>query len=267
MKLSAAQITQEQGACRVSRDVADAARLRLLADLSRDLRRPLDERGVWEAGLRRAAPFCGADRGWGLDLRGRVLLGRGAPPPELHDWLAQGAQARHTEEPRPETPHPVDAAEPWTEARPLATGAALRVPVSAGARVLGSLVLTGPELRDLGPEDRTALDVLGAQVGAAAQLLRLSAELARSVRPPLLRRAALRARAGRLSPDGALLTTREREVLTLVSRGLSNPEIGAALGIRAGTAKIHVERILSKLGVADRMGAAALGLSLGLIDA
>lgn len=54
------------------------------------------------------------------------------------------------------------------------------------------------------------------------------------------------------------LTPREQEVLRWIAVGKSNAEIGAILGVTAGTVKIHVERILTKLGVENRTAAAAL---------
>lgn len=59
------------------------------------------------------------------------------------------------------------------------------------------------------------------------------------------------------------LTPREREILALLPSGLSNIELGAKLGIAPGTAKIHVERVLSKLGVKDRTQAAVKAVELG----
>jgi DNA-binding CsgD family transcriptional regulator len=54
------------------------------------------------------------------------------------------------------------------------------------------------------------------------------------------------------------LTTREAEVLTLVARGYTNREIAAALVISVKTAGVHVSHILSKLGAANRIEAAAI---------
>jgi DNA-binding CsgD family transcriptional regulator len=54
------------------------------------------------------------------------------------------------------------------------------------------------------------------------------------------------------------LTQREREVLDLLTTGLSNPQIAAALFISPKTASVHVSNILAKLGVSGRVEAAAL---------
>ncbi|MGH3246377.1 MAG: LuxR C-terminal-related transcriptional regulator, partial [Trebonia sp.] len=62
------------------------------------------------------------------------------------------------------------------------------------------------------------------------------------------------------------LTDREREVLTLVAAGRSNPEIARELFISAKTASVHVSNILAKLGVSGRVGAAAVAHRLGITD-
>ncbi|MFE9283784.1 response regulator [Nocardiopsis alba] len=61
------------------------------------------------------------------------------------------------------------------------------------------------------------------------------------------------------------LTDREREVLRLVARGHGNALIGHELGITPGTAKVHVARILTKLGVASRVQAAVFAYRYGLV--
>lgn len=60
------------------------------------------------------------------------------------------------------------------------------------------------------------------------------------------------------------LTSREREVLVLVARGHSNAGIAGELGITLGTAKVHVARILTKLGVESRVQAAVYAYRHGL---
>jgi DNA-binding NarL/FixJ family response regulator len=61
----------------------------------------------------------------------------------------------------------------------------------------------------------------------------------------------------------AQLTTREREVLELIGRGLSNKLIARELGISEKTVKNHVSRVLAKLGVSDRTQAALYAAGAG----
>ena len=61
------------------------------------------------------------------------------------------------------------------------------------------------------------------------------------------------------------LTPREIEVLQHVAKGLGNKEIGARLGTAAGTVKMHLQNILSKLGASDRTHAVTLAIRRGII--
>ena len=61
------------------------------------------------------------------------------------------------------------------------------------------------------------------------------------------------------------LTEREREVLRAMARGLNNAEVGAQLFISEGTVRTHVNRILAKLQLRDRLQAVVLAYEAGLV--
>lgn len=61
------------------------------------------------------------------------------------------------------------------------------------------------------------------------------------------------------------LTDREREVLTLVARGLSNSEIATELFISPATAKTHVSRVMMKLGARDRAQLVSMAYESGFV--
>ena len=129
-------------------------------------------------------------------------------------------------------------------------------------------------------EDRIVYDALRA--GASGFLLKTvpPAQLVEAVRivaageallAPAVTRRLIEDFVRRPPPGGsvperlAALTDREREVLALIARGLTNSEIAARLYVSGATVKTHVNRILSKLDVRDRVQAVVLAYETGLV--
>jgi DNA-binding NarL/FixJ family response regulator len=112
-------------------------------------------------------------------------------------------------------------------------------------------------LKDTPPADLLAairVVAAGDALLAPSVTRRLIAEFARRPEPTAATPAAL-----------ATLTDREREVLALVARGLSNAEIAEQLYVSAATAKTHVSRVLAKLQARDRAQLVMLAYETGLV--
>ncbi len=106
-------------------------------------------------------------------------------------------------------------------------------------------------------------DVTPEHLVAAVQLVRSGdALLAPSITRRLVERFAPKACG---DADLSALTPREREVLGLIARGLSNAELAAALTLSEATVKTHVARILTKLNLRDRVQAVVLAYETGLV--
>ena len=98
--------------------------------------------------------------------------------------------------------------------------------------------------------------------------IRIAADGGATFSPSVTRRLVeefARRRAGTPPPELATLTEREREVMILVARGLSNAEIAARLVVSDHTVKTHVARVLSKLGLRDRTQAVVAAYESGLV--
>ena len=66
--------------------------------------------------------------------------------------------------------------------------------------------------------------------------------------------------------QGPGLSSREREVLSMIAEGLSAPEIAAALHLSPATVKTHLQSLYEKLGVSDRAAAVARAMRQGLLE-
>jgi DNA-binding NarL/FixJ family response regulator len=153
-----------------------------------------------------------------------------------------------------------------------------------GMELLRALRRELPDVRVLVFTDRDDADLVTAEVQAGADGILLKhctrAELLRAIHmllrgeaviDPYVAFQALRAaepstvaRRGAGVPEP--LTPRELEILRLIGRGHSNPQIARRLYVALGTVKAHVEHILGKLGAADRTEAAVRAAGLGLLD-
>jgi len=121
-----------------------------------------------------------------------------------------------------------------------------------------SLGASGFLLKDVTPE----------HLAAAVRLVDTGdALLAPSITRRLVERFAASdvARTHAVHADLAALTPREREVLTLLGRGLSNAELAAQLTLSEATVKSHVARIFAKLTLRDRAQAVVLAYETGLV--
>jgi DNA-binding NarL/FixJ family response regulator len=101
---------------------------------------------------------------------------------------------------------------------------------------------------------------------AVRQVLTGESPLDPKLSAQLIRRLAGQAQAKeRPAMRGDELTPRELEVLRLVAEGKTNSEIAQSLFVSVGTVKVHVERIIDKLGVSDRTQAAVRAVELGYL--
>jgi DNA-binding NarL/FixJ family response regulator len=158
---------------------------------------------------------------------------------------------------------------------PVLDGIAATRELTEGGSPSRVLVLTTYDL------DRYVYDALNA--GAAGFLLKATppdrlvegirtVQAGEALLAPTLTRRLIEAYLQQPPPDASTaegglsqLTDRERQVLVLMARGLSNDEIAAELVVAQATVKTHVNRVLAKLGVATRVQAVVMAYERGLV--
>ena len=163
----------------------------------------------------------------------------------------------------------------------------IRMPTMDGIEATRRLTAAGevPRVLILTTFDLDELVYDGLEAGASGFLLKdvkaqVLADAVRTVHageallaPSVTRRliatfmASRNTRAAADSVDLAALTAREREVLVLIARGLSNDEIAASLVISHATVKTHVGRVFAKIGARDRAQAVVRAYECGLVEA
>jgi DNA-binding NarL/FixJ family response regulator len=153
--------------------------------------------------------------------------------------------------------------------------------IQATAQIAGSKGLERVRVLILTTYDTDAYVFEALQAGASGFLLKDAgpAELLHAVRviaagdallaPRITRRLIAQFTANRTAAKAAndrlaVLTEREREILALVGRGLSNNEIGAELFVSPATARTHVSRAMIKLGARDRAQLVVIAFQTGL---
>ena len=161
----------------------------------------------------------------------------------------------------------------------------IRMPVLDGIEATRRIVATGPGTRVLilttfgldtyvfealraGASGFMLKDAPPEEIAAAVRIVASGeALLAPAITRAVIEEFARQPPAARSAEPQAVeeLTPREREVLDLLARGLSNPEICEVLVISEATAKTHVARILQKLGLRDRVQAVIYAYEAGLV--
>ncbi|MDX6503060.1 MAG: hypothetical protein QOE29_185 [Gaiellaceae bacterium] len=160
----------------------------------------------------------------------------------------------------------------------------IRMPLLDGLEATRQIVAANPaaQILILTTFDEDAYLYEALQAGAAGFMLKdaPAADLIEAIRilargdallaPAITRRVIAEFARRRRDPEARAhldrLTAREREVLGLIARGMSNAEIAAALVVSAATIKTHAARIIQKLGVRDRVQAVVTAYESGLMD-
>ncbi|WP_373896451.1 response regulator transcription factor [Xanthomonas citri pv. malvacearum] len=218
------------------REASDSARWQALWEAAVALRQMQSPEQACDAVLGRVLLLLGLEHGAVLAQRGpraQVLASRGRALPPGASAAGDGHEAAWLMPPRPS-----DIRE-------------ARVPIHALGTTHGMLCVAWSEGRPAPGND----DVQALQAFA----LLLPAMVAEPAKPVATRR-----RKPLQDDRLGALSKREKQVLSLLPRGLTNATLAAELGISPGTVKVHVERILQKLEVKDRTQAAVYAVQSGL---
>jgi len=179
-----------------------------------------------------------------------------------------------------------EAVEHVTRLRPDVVLMDIRMPEGDGLwateQIVGNPELAGTHIVIVTTFELDEYVVQAIRAGASGFLVKDTepTELIRAVRvaaagdallsPGVTRRLLTRLETGLRRPSDpavlAVLTDREREVLALVGRGLTNTEIGVRLFLSPLTAKTHVSRIMSKLAARDRVQLVIVAYETGLVS-
>jgi DNA-binding NarL/FixJ family response regulator len=160
----------------------------------------------------------------------------------------------------------------------------IRMPLLDGLEATRRIVAANPaaQILILTTFDEDAYLYEALQAGAAGFMLKdaPAAELIEAIRvlargdallaPSVTRRVIAEFARRRRDPDASFqlsqLTGREREVLGLIARGMSNAEIARSLVVSPATIKTHAASVIQKLGVRDRVQAVVVAYESGLMD-
>jgi len=148
----------------------------------------------------------------------------------------------------------------------------LRMPELDGADATALITAAGgPRVLVLTTYDTDADILRAVEAGATGYLLKdtpreqLVAAVRAAARGETVLAPPLAAKLMRSVRGGDQLTARETEVLELVARGLSNPEIARELFIGEATVKSHLLHVFDKLGVSDRTAAVTVAMQRGIL--
>lgn len=166
----------------------------------------------------------------------------------------------------------VEAVAEYEAQRPDVVLMDLRLPVMDGIEAIRCITARDPEARILALTSYEGdVDIYRAlDAGARGYLLKdmLGTEVARAIRALMMGQRIIPPRvAERLAQFTPRrdLTPREVEVLQFAARGMSNRDIGDAIGRTEGTAKAHLKNAMEKLGVQDRTEAVTVAVQRGII--